>query len=107
MFFCTKCGKIIVLKSPSPQGKAKIECSCGNIFDVEKDIILKEKITPGKEIEIADDENILAVHKHICKKCGYDRAELIEIGAMYGDEEDIVRYKCGKCGYVEQLAAKI
>ena len=106
MFFCTKCGKIIVFKSPNLQGK-KAECSCGNIFVVnEEDFVLKEK-TNNKAIEVADDKNLLAVHKHVCRRCGHDKAQLIEIGAMYGDEEDIVRYKCGRCGHVEQLAAKI
>jgi len=25
---------------------------------------------------------------------------------MYGDEADIVRFRCGKCGYVENIGYK-
>ena len=105
MQFCSKCGTLIKLKNPNPQNKFYCDC-LQEIKLNSQDFIIKEKITPKKDIEIADNKNRLAVHKHICKKCGYDRAELIEIGVMYGDEADIVRFRCGKCGYVENIGYK-
>lgn len=59
------------------------------------------------EIRIIDDNNSLAVYDHICKKCGHDKAEIIEKGQMYSDEDDIILYVCGKCGYTEMQDAKI
>ncbi len=61
----------------------------------------EEKVTMGTEI------NPLAVHHHICKRCGYDKAELIDIQPFYSDEDSVYRMKCGKCGLVEQLEGKI
>jgi ribosomal protein S27AE len=54
-----------------------------------------------------EEHNYLAVHKHQCKKCGYDRAELIEMSCNYTDEDNIYQMKCGRCGYVEQLEGKV
>jgi DNA-directed RNA polymerase subunit M/transcription elongation factor TFIIS len=105
MQFCSKCGTLIKLKNPTPQNK--FYCDCGQEIKLNSEpVILKEKTIPKKNIEIGDNENRLAVHKHICKKCGYDKAELIYIGAMYGDEGDVIRFRCGKCGYVENIGEK-
>ena len=104
MEFCSKCGTLIKLKNPNPQ--KKFYCDCGQEIKVQDNIILKEKIILKREIEIGDNKNTLAVHKHVCKKCGYDRAELIYIGAMYGDEGDIIRFRCGKCNHVENVGDK-
>ena len=65
-----------------------------------------KNLHPGKHIEVMDGKNILAVHDFVCKKCGFDKAELIEISANYSDEDNIMRMKCGKCGHVEQLEGK-
>jgi len=69
--------------------------------------IFSEKIKRKEEkIEIATEENRLAVYPHICKKCGYEKAQLIEIGIGVWDEDSVVRYKCGKCGFVEDVSEK-
>ena len=106
MEFCTKCGTILRVKKRGPQ---KIfYCDCGYKVFSDNDFILKDKIDNKKEIGIIEDKNYgLDVHTHKCKKCSYNKAILIEIGTMYGDEAGIVRYKCGKCGYVEQVDDKI
>ena len=56
---------------------------------------------PGLEIKVADEKNILAVHHHLCRKCSYDQAELIEIAPFYSDEDPIMKLKCGRCRAVE------
>jgi DNA-directed RNA polymerase subunit M len=69
--------------------------------------IFKEKITHKKEdFRVATEENIMAVYPHKCKKCGYEKAQLIECGIWIGDEDQVIRYKCGKCGHVEDVSEK-
>ncbi|MBW3023146.1 hypothetical protein KY308_03515 [Candidatus Woesearchaeota archaeon] len=52
------------------------------------------------------DKNPLAVYPHKCKKCGYEKAQLIECGIWIADEDCVVKYKCGKCGFVEDVSEK-
>ncbi len=101
MQFCIRCGTILRFKNRGPQ---KIfYCDCGFERFQDEEIVLNEQITEKPEISVMEDHNFgLAVHTHQCIKCGHNKAILIEIGAMYGDEADIIRFKCGKCGHVEQ-----
>jgi DNA-directed RNA polymerase subunit M/transcription elongation factor TFIIS len=69
--------------------------------------VTTENKNQEKKITVADDKNPLAVHDHVCEKCGYDKAELIEIQPFYSDEDSIYRMKCGKCGHVKQLEGKV
>jgi|SRR3989344_2274719 len=106
MHFCTKCGRLLRFQNTGPQEEKKVKCSCGSIQEFHSnDLIQREKQKETKKIEIIDDKDHLAVHKNICPKCGYDRAQLIDIAPFYGDEEPIIRYKCGKCKYVEQKSS--
>ena len=69
--------------------------------------IISEKIKAKKdEFCIIREDNTLAVYNHKCKKCGYEKAQLIECGIWVGDEDSVVKYKCGKCGYVEDVSEK-
>lgn len=70
--------------------------------------IIKEKIHHRKEeeIRVATEGNPLAVYPHKCSKCGYEKAELIEVGIEISDEDQRIRYKCGKCGHVEDVSEK-
>ena len=65
------------------------------------DILTSKNSKPAQEIKVSDGKNMLAVHEHVCKKCSYDRAELIEIAPFYSDEDSIIKMKCGRCGAVE------
>ena len=73
----------------------------------QQEVIHKEKLPERRGIEVAEAGNILAVHEHQCKRCGYDKAELIEIMPSYSDEDNMFRMKCGRCGLVEQLEGKV
>jgi len=53
---------------------------------------------------IIDDKNIYATYPHKCKKCGHDKAQVIDLGIWYSDEAGVIRFKCGKCGFAEQTA---
>jgi DNA-directed RNA polymerase subunit M/transcription elongation factor TFIIS len=69
--------------------------------------IFRETITHSDEkIEVATEENPLAVYPHTCKKCGYEKAQLIECGIEIGDEDCRIKYKCGRCGQVEDVSEK-
>lgn len=87
-----------------------MSCSHGHPqpkLNQEEQILITKNLQPTKRIEVSDGKNILAVHNHICKKCGYELAELLEISCSYTDEDNIYQYKCGKCGHVEQMEGKV
>jgi DNA-directed RNA polymerase subunit M/transcription elongation factor TFIIS len=70
-------------------------------------IIETEKIKHKKIGEgIVKEKDVFADYKHKCKKCGYEKAELMDLGAQYSDENELVMIKCGKCGYTERIEKK-
>ncbi len=106
--FCKTCGSLLVLEKNTygkwmkcPQGHTQPE------LNQERNILITENKRQARRIEVMDGENILAVHNHKCKRCGYDKAELIEISCSYSDEDNMYRMKCGRCGLVEQLEGKV
>ena len=106
--FCTTCGGLLVPKK-TPYGKW-MSCPKGHpqkelCQDVEATV--EENTQQMKKIEASDGINILAVHDHVCKKCGYGKAQLIEKMAWYSDEDNTYQMKCGKCGFIEQLEGKV
>lgn len=105
--FCQKCGSLLALKKTS-YGKW-MSCPNGHTQSELKQEanISMQNAEKGKEIKVSDGKNPLAVHDHKCKKCGHDKAELIEIAPFYSDEDFVFRMKCGKCGLVEQLEGKV
>ena len=106
--FCKTCGRLLVLRKTS-YGKW-MSCPDGHPqpqLNQEENVLSSKNQDLGKKITVADDINILAVHNHKCKKCGHDKAEMREIGSFYSDEDSVVRMKCGKCGFIEQLEGKI
>ncbi len=106
--FCKTCGRLLQLKTTSygkwmacPEGHAQPEL-------VQSAPEIKTKnLYEGKEIKVDDGTNLLAMHDHKCPKCGFDKAELMEMAPNYSDEDGIYRMKCGKCGFVEQLDGKV
>ncbi len=106
--FCKTCGTLLVLKK-THYGKW-MGCPNGHMqpeLNQEAKALVTQNIHQGKKIEVLSGENPLAVHSHKCKRCGHEKAELIEISPWYSDEDSIFRMKCGSCGYVEQLEGKV
>ena len=91
--FCPKCNKIM-----KKEGK-KLICECGFEAVLSSEEDMKKE---AKHHGIVKGQNEFATYPHQCKKCGYERAELIVMQPMYSDADYIIRYRCGKCGYVEQ-----
>ena len=70
-------------------------------------IIEEEKIKHKKIGEgVVKEKDVFATYDHKCKKCGYKKAELLDLGAQYSDENELVMIKCGKCGYTERIEKK-
>mgnify|MGYP002640429485 CR=1 FL=1 len=106
--FCKTCGTILQPKTTGfgkwmacPNGHAQPEMQTSS-----ETVVTKNK-NQDKRITVGDEVNPLAVHNHICEKCGHDKAELIDIQPFYSDEDSVYRMKCGKCGLVKQLEGKI
>ena len=98
MEFCDNCGKPLKVK-----GKIAI-CSCGFIKEVSP-VHCSEKITQpaekGKGILKKQTEKGFP---HICKECGHEFADIVDLGASYSDESNVYLFKCKKCGNVERDA---
>ena len=106
--FCKICGKLLAAKK-TPYGNW-MACPDGHTqpkLNQEEKVLSIKNQEQGKKVEVANDKNILAVYNHKCKKCGYNKAELIERSCSYSDEDNIYQFKCGKCGYIEQLEGKV
>jgi len=103
MEFCKNCNEIMKII-----GKGKFKCpKCnsvkeGELLSTEK-LLKKQKRKKG----VVDDQNLFANFDHICKKCGYDKAQVIERNPYISDEDSLSYVRCGKCGWTENLARKI
>ena len=105
--FCKSCGTLLQPKT-TPYGKW-MSCPNGHSqpeLNQEKVELKSENNFQATKIVVSDGKNVLAVHDHICSKCGHDKAELMEIMPFYSDEDSVMKMKCGKCGSVDQLEGK-
>ncbi|MBS3084516.1 hypothetical protein J4411_01225 [Candidatus Pacearchaeota archaeon] len=105
--FCKKCKNIL---SPENYKENFTECQkCGLRQEIKKNLISKEKIK--KSIKKGEgfnyDEKIYASYEHICGKCGHNKAQIIDMGIKYSDEDNLIFLKCGKCGFSERIGRKV
>ena len=84
-----------------PLDKGMFECISCNHKEKGKDLIETEKI-PEHEIV----EEGVVEDKNTCEKCGFDKAEVVERQPYVSDEDSLTYLKCGKCGWMENLARK-
>lgn len=97
--FCPICKNLIKINNN------KASCECGyksdnfNLTSTEK---TKEKSKKGEGIII--EEKITTGFPHMCRKCGFNEAEVIDVGISVSDEAGIYIFKCLKCGFVERQA---
>lgn len=104
--YCDSCGSLLI---PSEKkGKSFLECThCNRQFDHKK--ISSVEKEPHKEIVkegAVSDENVFADYEHVCSKCGYGKAEVIDMGVFISDEDNLIFIKCGKCGYSERIGKR-
>ncbi|MEN7982478.1 MAG: hypothetical protein ABFQ65_03440 [Nanoarchaeota archaeon] len=101
--FCPKCSGMLMLN------RDKSVCnSCGFVVYLKLDLSSNEKIPEKDEIGegAIKEENIFATYEHKCSKCGFDKAQVIDCGVFYSDEDNLIFLKCGKCGFSERVGDK-
>lgn len=109
MIFCPKCKGILIPKSIGE--RSIIKCKNCDYF-VEKKVehlIEDEKIVHSEPRAkgVVSDENTFATYNHKCKKCGYGKAQVIDVGILYSDEDNLILLQCGKCGYSERTSKNV
>lgn len=95
---------------PEKNGQVFLVCSkCGFSENARESLIAGEKINPPEDRGegVSDGKNMLATYEHRCEKCGYDKAEVLDMGIFYSDEDNLILLKCGKCGWSERIGRKI
>lgn len=73
-----------------------------------KDKIIEDEKIVSKDVKegVVKEKDVFANYRHKCKKCGYGKAEIIDLGAQYSDEDELILVRCGKCGYSERMTKK-
>ena len=63
---------------------------------------VKEKITPPEKTGkgVLKEEKKGKGFPFRCEKCGYEYADVADLGASYSDEASVFLFKCRKCGHV-------
>jgi len=104
MKFCEICKGMLI---PTQDGKLKCNnCGCITTGEITSSESIKEKPERQKGV-VKGDENIFATYDHVCKKCGYNKAQIVERQPYITDEDTLIYLKCGKCGFSENLSKKI
>ena len=106
MEFCKSCGGLLFFLRE--KGIVKVYCkTCRNTRE-RLPTTFKETV-PTKIIGegVSSNENPLASYTNICKKCGHNGAEIINVGVLISDEDNLSFLKCGKCGFSERVGRKV
>ena len=121
MKFCPKCKDMLILaplaypeksskKIFTKGNKDKSVChNCGFIRHSKVDLSSNENLPEKEEVGdgVVKGDNIFATYEHKCKKCGYDKAQVIDCRVFYSDEDTVIFLKCGKCGFSERIGKKV
>jgi len=108
--FCKKCE--VPLVPTVINNELFLECNrCGKM-EKSKDwnkISSNEKIPPKtiRKGGVVSDKINFAGYSNKCPKCGYNKAEIIDMGVFYSDEDNLILLKCGKCGFSERVGRKV
>jgi DNA-directed RNA polymerase subunit M/transcription elongation factor TFIIS len=117
--FCPKCNKILshkkelIEKNKILNQKIILECKNPECRYEEKaiegeNLTTSQKIPEQKEKGRGhiEDEDIFATHEFLCKKCGNNKAQIIDRGIGYSDEDNLILLKCSKCGFSQRNTKK-
>jgi len=106
MKFCPRCKALLIPQKIDD--KFFLKCDACNFLKKLKEeefLVIKNKITRPelKGKGVLKDENVLATYEHKCKKCGHNKAQVLDLGIFYSDEDNLIMLQCGKCGYSERI----
>ncbi len=102
--FCPVCKSLLQIKEEN--GKNILFCNCGfKRYNFELESI--DKTSSNVRGEGVINEEIGEGNMHICKKCGFDKAEIIDLGERDTNESGVYIYKCLKCRHCERESANI
>jgi len=107
--FCPRCKSILIPKKVG-ENKLVVKCSrCGFFKEIKGEGLIRTDKIKRKEVGegIVKDGNELADYDNVCKKCGYNKAQIIDMGIFYSDEDQLILLKCGRCGYSERVGEKV
>ena len=111
--FCESCGGIVRIQKIDKNHSYLFcdNCQKFSLTKTKENLIISssEKIQNEKEKGqgVSKEENLLANYKNICKKCGYEKAQILDMGIFYSDEDNLILLKCGKCGFSERVGRKV
>ena len=107
MEFCPKC-KQLIIPVRNDLGNYNLICNNCNL-----NLGFARPLKESEEIKnkvigegVVPEVNEYANYKNKCKKCGYGKAQIIDMGVFYSDEDNLIFLKCGKCGYSERIGRK-
>jgi len=106
--FCPKCKSILIPERIS-LNTFVLKCTkCGFYKEEKGEPLIRTDKMRNKGIGdgVINDGNELADYDNKCKKCGYGKAQIIEMGVSYSDEDDLILLKCGECGHSERVGRK-
>ena len=108
MEFCPKCESILI--PAMDNGKLAVHCTyCGYSRKTGAKILVEcEKMPKREEVGegVVSSINEFATYNHKCEKCGYGKAQVVDMGQWYSDEDNIIILRCGKCGWAENVSRK-
>lgn len=109
MNFCKKCSGMLVPRAVN--NETLMLCNRCGWFEIlkDKEVDLKSKDSFFHEEKgegVANKALSNEGYKHKCKNCGNDFVEILEAGARYTDEDNLILLRCLKCGASERLGRK-
>ena len=107
--FCPGCGKPLI---PRRVGEERfilvcVKCDFFKEFKGEPLVRTDKVENENKGEGFVEGGNEMAIYDHVCKKCGYSKAQIMDMGVSYSDEDNLILLKCGKCGFAERIGEKV
>lgn len=110
--FCENCGGMVRNQQINKKQFYSFCDNCRNFKLITEEenftTAISEKINKRGEKGdgISSGKNEFATYTNICKKCGHDKAQILDLGIFYSDEDNLIMLKCGKCGFAERIGKK-
>lgn len=107
--FCEKCSGMLVPRISNEE--TLLLCNrCGWFKIIEgASNILKVQSTFSHETKgqgVVDKSLLNKGYKHKCKFCDNEDVEILDAGARYSDEDNLILLRCLRCGASERLGRK-